>query len=294
MNYSIKQFLVSIIILGALGIGFGIIPLPDAWTSYVDSLKNGSSDQTQIPVGSIEGEGEHIPEYAPSLGNKEVSEYTDLDVLNVINEERAKFELPPLVFSVDLERSSRQKVEDMVANNYFAHERDGKVFEDFIKAENYDYVIIGENLARGEFKSAQRLVRAWLGSPNHRKNILNVRYQETGIAILPGTHDGQPVYYIAEHFGTPRSVCLNVTSVNANKDFSILQQVLRERGDEVASLKHTLSELTETGFERNKLLKLYQTKMNDLKSIEKTLQQKIEGEESLIQAYNSCIQKYQE
>lgn len=284
MRYSFTQLFISLCILAILGIGFGIVPLPQSWTKHSKILQNTNSSTNTDSDGST---SHHIPEYA------ETGKYTDLDILHTINDERAKFDLAPLTLSLDLERSARQKADDMVLHNYFSHEREGKLFEDFIKAEQYDYVIIGENLARGEFKSAERLVRAWLGSPTHRKNILDPRFQETGIAIVAGTLDGNTVYYIAEHFGTSRSVCLNVTSSNATHELSIMQQVLEEREEEVVSLKRTLTDLGDTGLERTKILNLYQKKMTDLASIRNSLFKKIEGEESLIQAYNTCIQQYQ-
>ncbi len=287
MRYSFLQLIVSLIILAILGIGFGILPLPQSWTKHSQLL------QQALPTDHMLNEteaSEHIVESAEINGES----YTDLDILRAVNRERAKFNIAPLVLSLDLERSARQKVTDMVTHTYFAHEREGVLFEDFIKEENYDYVIIGENLARGEFKSTERLVRAWLSSPTHRKNILDARYKETGIAILAGTYDDQSVYYIAEHFGTPRSICLQVLSSNATSELTLLQQTWKEREAEVVSLKRTLTDLGEAGTERTKLLQLYQQKMTDLASIQKTLFKKIEGEESLIQSYNNCIQSYQE
>lgn len=282
MRYSFTQLCFSLIILAILGIAFGIVPLPQNWTKHSQILKDANT-----PTETTDLASNHISEYIEGG-------YTDLDILGVINEERAKFDLEPLTLALDLERSARQKVTDMITYTYFSHERDGKLFDDFIKDEHYDYIIIGENLARGEFKSAERLVRAWLSSPTHRKNILDPRFKETGIALLPGTFDGNNVYYITEHFGTPRNICLQVTSPHMTQELSILQQVFHDREEEVASLKRTLTDLGDTELERTKLLNLYQKKMTDLASIKNTLFEKIEGEENLIQAYNNCVQKYQE
>ena len=280
MRYSFLQLFVSLIILGILGIAFGIIPLPDWMTDYSTnriSLKNQSA--------SYDAAQNHILE-SVEYG------YSDMDILDEINKERVKSGAGPLVFSIDLERSARQKTEDMITHTYFSHERDGRVFENFIEDEHYEYIVIGENLARGEFKSVPKLVRAWLSSPAHKKNIVDPRFQETGIALIPGTYNGTTVLYVTQHFGTQKSVCLNISSKHSS-ELSILQQTLKERGDEVISIKQTLSDIGEAGTERTKLLNLYQKKVSDLNAIQKTLFQKIEGEDTLIQAYNECIHSYQ-
>jgi uncharacterized protein YkwD len=50
------------------------------------------------------------------------------------------------------------------------------------KKVNYEYVVVGENLAEGDFTSDADLVKGWMDSPGHRANILNTKYEEIGIA----------------------------------------------------------------------------------------------------------------
>ncbi len=40
----------------------------------------------------------------------------------------------------------------------------------------------GENIARG-FSAANSVVRAWLNSPSHRKNIMNCQFRTIGIGF---------------------------------------------------------------------------------------------------------------
>ena len=51
---------------------------------------------------------------------------------------------------------------------------------------------VAENIAWGEGSKAspQAIVTAWMGSPDHRVNILNPRYDEIGIAIADGSPEG--------------------------------------------------------------------------------------------------------
>jgi len=98
--------------------------------------------------------------------------------------------------------ASRNKVEDMTANGYFAHISpvDGKKWSTFIRNSGYNYIEAGENLANG-FDNTPDLVNAWMNSPTHRDNILNPNVDETGLAVKSGYLDGFPTIFVAQSFG---------------------------------------------------------------------------------------------
>ena len=71
----------------------------------------------------------------------------------------------------------------MVEKNYFSHDSPtyGSPF-DMLKSNNIEYKVAGENIAGNT--SNQKAVEAWLGSENHKKNIINNSYNYTGIAVV--------------------------------------------------------------------------------------------------------------
>ena len=75
---------------------------------------------------------------------------------------------------------AKLKAEDLVYNDYFAHTSAqlGTPFE-MLRNNNIDYQIAGENLA-GNI-NCERAVKAWIDSPSHRDNILESRFEYTGI-----------------------------------------------------------------------------------------------------------------
>ncbi len=136
------------------------------------------------------------------------------DIIDATNEERIKNGLPPLKTNIMLEESAKIKTQDMVANDYFAHTSpSGKTVAGLGHEVGYDYVVMGENLAVGDFTSSQDLLTAWMNSPEHRANILNPSYQDIGVYAEEGTYQGQLVWFAVQHFGTERGVCpsLNTT-----------------------------------------------------------------------------------
>ena len=128
--------------------------------------------------------------------------YTADDVIKAVNDERLKKNLPALQTNPMLMEAARNKVDDMILNNYFAHISpvDGKKWSSFIRDSGYDYIEAGENLANG-FDNVPDLVTAWMNSPTHRDNILNPDVDETGLAVKSGFLDGYPTIFVAQNFG---------------------------------------------------------------------------------------------
>jgi len=136
----------------------------------------------------------------------------DLSVRGVIeytNGARAKNGgLPALVENEILDRDAQIKLDDMFAKQYFEHVSPSGVGPgDIAKMVGYAFVIVGENLALGDFGSDNALVEAWMNSPGHRANILNAHYQEIGVAVGKGMYEGRETWLAVQSFGTPISAC---------------------------------------------------------------------------------------
>gem|GEM_PF-1832230 len=94
-------------------------------------------------------------------------------IIDLINIERAKVNLPSLKENSLLDKAAFEKSKDMAERNYFSHTTpDGLSDFDFIKAAGYKFKEAGSNIAEGDFKDDQGLVDAWMASPGHKANIL--------------------------------------------------------------------------------------------------------------------------
>lgn len=117
----------------------------------------------------------------------------ELHVLDVVNEARATARYcgtdfyvaaDPLVWNCQLEQSSLMHTEDMVTNNFFAHEgSDGLRAGDRIEAAGYHWKVYGENLAAGHDTIEAAMVDL-LESPGHCANIMSSRVEEFGSAVI--------------------------------------------------------------------------------------------------------------
>ncbi len=116
---------------------------------------------------------------------------------------RSADNLPVLRESPLLKAAAQKKVDDMVANRYFAHTSPSGVSPWYwFQEAGYNFAIAGENLAV-DFSESNDVTSAWLASPEHRANILNAGFTEIGIASARGEYDGHPTTYVVELFGTP-------------------------------------------------------------------------------------------
>lgn len=103
----------------------------------------------------------------------------------VLNQLRQEAGLPPLAPSTTLERAARMHAEDMVRNGFFSHTgTDGSRVAQRANRVAYPWCSIAENIAMGQ-RSVSEVMRDWMKSPSHRKNILNRRVVEYGLVRGP-------------------------------------------------------------------------------------------------------------
>lgn len=114
----------------------------------------------------------------------------ELEVFNLINQQRANNGLSALKIDNEVQRVSRIKAQDLVDNNYFAHESPvyGTPFN-MLKNFGITYKSAGENLAGNSNNNAA--VTAWMNSSGHRANILNSSYNYTGIGVVSSPKYGK-------------------------------------------------------------------------------------------------------
>ena len=120
-------------------------------------------------------------------------------LLDATNQERANAKLPPLRPSAALCQAARGHSANMAKQQKMDHVLDGKDPFRRIHDTGYSFLTAGENIAYG-FDSTEEVMRVWMNSPGHRRNILNPAYTEIGLARV---NDAQGVPYYTQVFGTP-------------------------------------------------------------------------------------------
>jgi uncharacterized protein YkwD len=136
--------------------------------------------------------------FAVGLSNQEVG--------RLVNQQRIENYLPTLKFNQILNMAAEAKLRDMVTKGYWAHNSPtNQTPWSFILQSGYRYVYAGENLAMSVGSETDAVSR-WMGSEGHKKNILNIKYQETGIAVYEGVYMGRPTTLIVQLFASKTRV----------------------------------------------------------------------------------------
>jgi len=103
-------------------------------------------------------------------------------ILDLTNEQRKKADLPPLKADEKLCKAARAQSANMARQEKVEHNLDGKDLAQRIKEVEYAHAGCGENCASGQ-RTAKEVMRGWMNSETHRKNILHQDYTEIGIGI---------------------------------------------------------------------------------------------------------------
>ena len=134
------------------------------------------------------------------------------DRLNyLVNVHRGTNNKTTLSISSDYKISAKDKSQDMVDNNYFAHERDGKDYQT-LNTELSGTKVFGENIAMNYFQNvkteadatniADTLFDQWKTSPGHNKNMLEDSWKSMGFGYAKGQEEsGYTPVYATQHFG---------------------------------------------------------------------------------------------
>ncbi len=116
------------------------------------------------------------------------------EILKLTNEERAKAGVHALTMNSVLQKSAQAHAEDMKSRGFFDHNNpDGKTPSDRMKVAGYPeesrkcncawQYYDGENIAKGQ-KTAAEVMKDWMNSPGHKKNILSANFDELGVGYI--------------------------------------------------------------------------------------------------------------
>lgn len=217
--------------------------------------------------------------------------FTTVTLIDETNVERKKSNLLALLENKTLDRSAEDKVDDLFAKQYFEHvSPTGISVSDLVSSEGYDYILVGENLALGGFKTPQSIIDAWMASPGHKANILNTRYTEIGISVKKGFYKGDEVWIAVQHFGEPKSVCPSIdpklkTTIDAEQiTLSTLEGELTAKKAEIDASKNKNTP------EYQALVQEYNILADEYNNTVHLIQNNIATYNAQVTAFNLCAQ----
>jgi uncharacterized protein YkwD len=172
-------------------------PATEAPTVATEATTEAATKATEIVIAVTEATTAPT-EAATNAAGAKLDTKTAKSVLDLVNAERAKENLPALKWNATLAKAAENHSLDMATNNYYSHiSQDGRTFDKrLIAAGVKNYSWIAENIAKGQ-RSATEVMDSWMNSTLHRENILSANFTEIGIALAISA-DGQ--YYWTQEF----------------------------------------------------------------------------------------------
>lgn len=292
----LKKLFTSIAVFILLAMAGSLVLSPEKVKPYIERFKNtiANTADKALPI-EIVPTLPVIKKDLAALGIKKKNEELSVDdVIDATNKERVKAGLMPLSTNPKLLATATSKNADMITYQYFEHTSpSGKTVSDLGREAKYDYVVMGENLALGNFDSAEELLNAWMNSPGHRANILNENYQEIGVSVIKDTYQGKEVWFAVQHFGTTRGVCPIIDTM-LKRRIDVTANELKVKESQITVLRKGLeSPDRPAGSEYQSLLNEFNQLIGEYNTLLKASQVDISKYNVQVNSFNRCLAQYQ-
>ena len=152
-------------------------------------------------IGNVTGPGHSV--ITPQVGNNPGPSAADFrgEFLAAVNQARSVSQkcgntlfgpAPPVSWSGNLAMAAYLHSKDMVRNNFLSHTgSDGSSAGRRISRQGYPWRTYGENIAAGD-QTVSSVIRGWLGSERHCRNLMNPAFTEIGAGYAIGSFGGNP------------------------------------------------------------------------------------------------------
>ena len=176
-TYAKKQITGSII-------GGPIVKTSPMIEGYIEKIFGSAIDDT-ITFLTVKPESKESINLGFKVSSPTVDTQSEEKMLALVNQERTKRNLKPLVADDKLRKVARAHSADMFEKGYFAHNTpDGLTPFNRMDNGGVDYLQAGENLALAP--DVEIAHNGLMNSPGHRANILTPEFTKVGIGCMDG------------------------------------------------------------------------------------------------------------
>jgi len=233
------------------------------------------------------------PEPLTFLIEKETeSVLSDEEIIKFTNYYREENDIAELNINQLLMEAAEAKLSDMFQKQYFAHiSPEGDDAGIILKEIGYDYLVVGENLARGYFKDSKDLVDGWMKSPDHRENILNPKFREIGVAQREGKFQGKEQYLAVQIFASPLSLC-PLPDESSLSQIQEKEEELEELTKKAEILRGEIEKESQEEFESEAEFQVVQDKIKTYNALVRRINKLSKELETLILNYNSQVNSF--
>lgn len=163
-----------------------VTPPIEVGTKYPYTVKavwtvNGKEQATEMKINITGGQTHEVQFTSAAAGGSGPEQ----EVLSLVNAERARYGLAPMVWNEVLGNAARMHSANMARQGVLSHDLNGS-FVGRVQAAGGGVFPGGENIAQGQ-NSAREAMQSWMGSDGHRANILNGGFTSLGVGVSTGS-----------------------------------------------------------------------------------------------------------
>jgi uncharacterized protein YkwD len=182
---------------------------------YALSTAHGQTvEHRDFDVAHIEATGAHEDRVDRAAAIEQIVKET--------NQFRHEQDRAKLTVNKKLATTAEEFAEYMARTDRYGHQADGRTPAERVSAHEYEYCLVTENIAT-RYNSAgyetevlaNGLVKGWIESPEHRKNMLDPDVIEIGVGLAMSDKSGR--YYAVQMFGRPKSAVIEVALSNRTR-----------------------------------------------------------------------------
>lgn len=284
--------ILTIIIASGIGFYFWYPNVKDTVTVLVKATQDVTENHETVVDGLKQ---EIFTDPLKATKDYENARLSGSGVIELTNKERALAGVGMVTENEQLTAAARAKLQDMFEQQYFEHlSPDGNGPGYLAKQAGYSYIIVGENLALGNFENDRALVDAWMDSPGHRANIVHERFDEIGVAVGEGMYKGKRVWMAVQEFGLSAAACPKVdTSLKARIDTA--KQSIGEMEERLEKLRSEISEMQRSTPEDDavyeKKAQEYNVEVGIYNGAINKLKKDVDEYNTEVRAFNACIKQ---
>jgi uncharacterized protein YkwD len=113
----------------------------------------------------------------------------------LMSHNRQRIKKSPLILNDKLMMVAQKHADWMAKTGILSHTGDGRsTMESRVNAEGFRWTLLGENIAYG-YSTVESVVKAWMGSYGHRRNIMNSSFTQVGFG--KGVHKDGTIFWCA-------------------------------------------------------------------------------------------------
>ncbi|MGM1063772.1 CAP domain-containing protein [Saccharothrix sp. Mg75] len=154
---------------------------PSSTTTTTEATTTTTAAPTTTTTGTTTTETRESST-APTTTTTEAPVSPQAEVVALVNDARELAGCEPLTVDERVTAAARDHTSDMADRDYFSHTTpEGVDFAQRMRSAGYPNPG-GENIAKGQ-RSAEQVMKAWMNSDGHRRNILNCGFTTIGVGL---------------------------------------------------------------------------------------------------------------